>query len=158
MALRASPTWAERKFMRNLRFKKGAVVKFCGVGFKPCWGKVVDMTDTEVKVCYQQQVSTSGDYTLEDLPYDQKCITADTPYFTTIDKDKISQWEFFHFTYQNSSINTCFCKSAEEFNALHINHYKNGICTGEDEDGGSCSSKISKVDGAFAGDFEDSFF
>lgn len=109
------------------------------------------MTDTEVKICYQQQVSTTGDYVSTDLPYDQNCITADTPYFATIDKDKICKWEYFRFTYQNVDRDTCFCKSAEEFNALHLNHYKNGICTGEDEDGGSCSSENSKVDASFAG-------
>lgn len=152
MALRASPTWAERKFMKNLRFKKGAVVKFCIVGCDTLWGRVVNLADTEVEICYQQQVSTTGELFSKDLPYDNKFITADTDHFVTIDAEKICTWEYYRFSYCNRST-TYFCRSIEEFNSLHISHYKNGICTG-DENGVAPSSESPKVDVAFAGEFK----
>lgn len=137
--------------MKNLRFKKGAIVRFNVLGCNPLVGRVTNITDTEVEICYQQKVSNTGNFRDSDIPFDQNSITADTDHFATIDRDKICKWEYFRFSSQDPHMDTRFCKSAEEFNALHINHYKNGICTGEDEDGGSCSSQSSKVDAAFAG-------
>ena len=144
--------------MKNLQFKKGAIVKFNVLGCSPLAGRVTNITETEVEICYQQKVSNTGNFKESDIPFDQNSITADTDYFATIDRDKICKWEYFRFSSQAPHMDTCFCKSAEEFNALHINHYKNGICTGEDEGGGSCSSETSKVDGTFAGEFKGSFF
>lgn len=144
--------------MKNLRFKEGAVVQFNVLGCSPLTGRVINITETEVEICYQSKVSNTGNLLFADIPFDTDSITADSDHFATIDRDKICKWEYFRFSPRDSRLDTCFCKSIEECNALHINHYKNGICTGEGEDGGSAASKSPKVDGAFAGDFKGSFF
>ncbi len=124
--------------MKNLRFKKGAIVKLHIIGCDPLWGRVVDIDDTEVKICYQHQVSTAGRLFTIEIPYDLRLITADTDHFINIDPEKICAWEYYRFSYCNN-FSTRFCSSIEEFNSLHISHYKNGICTGENEDGVSKS-------------------
>lgn len=145
--------------MKNLQFKKGAIVKFNVLGCSPLAGRVTNITETEVEICYQQKVSNTGNLRESDIPFNKNSISADTDYFATIDRDKICKWEYFRFSSQDPHMDTCFCKSVEEFNALHINHYKNDICTGEDENGGSCSSETSKVNGYSADKFfNESFF
>jgi len=142
--------------MKNLRFKKGAVVTFNVLGCSPLTGRVTNITNTKVEICDQQKVLIAGNlaFNRSSIP-DPYYITADTNFFVTIDRDKICTWEYFHLSAQGSRLDSYSCKSLEEFNALHISEYKNDICTGEDEDNRSCSSETSKVDEAFAGEFKD---